>query len=34
MRRREFLKAAGRIDAVADDYTSFVNLSVIEAALK
>lgn len=30
----EFLKAAGRIDAVADDYTSFVNLSVIEAALK
>ena len=30
----EFLKAAGRIDAVADDYSSFVNLSVIEAALK
>lgn len=30
----EFLKAAGRIDSVADDYSSFVNLSVIEAALK
>ncbi len=30
----EFLKAAGRIDSVADDYSSFVNLSVIEAASK
>lgn len=29
-----FLKDAGRIDSVADDYSSFVNLSVIEAALK
>lgn len=28
----EFLKGAGRIDAVAEDYAPFVNLSVIEAA--
>lgn len=30
----EFLKGAGRIDTVADDYAPFVNLSVIEGAIK
>jgi len=30
----EFLKAAGRIDAVADDYSGFVNTSFAEAAQK
>ena len=30
----EFLKAAGRIDTVADDYSGFVNTSIAEDALK
>lgn len=30
----EFLKSAGRIDSVADDYTPFVNSAIAEAAVK
>ena len=30
----EFLKTAGRIDTVADDYSAFVNTSIAEAAVQ